>query len=118
MGGTSSCTCGNGFASVTSSFQTARNPLVLVSSEAKNTSTPFEPQTSGGGVPIVPLANQFYDLDQAIGAVATAVAAIPTAPVQAAPVDPAALKAVLLDPEVLSAIAKAVADEDHARSAS
>lgn len=34
-----------------------------------------------------------------------------------APVDPAALKAVLLDPEVLAAIAKAVADEDHKRSA-
>ncbi|HEY3008053.1 MAG TPA: DUF1906 domain-containing protein [Micromonosporaceae bacterium] len=31
-------------------------------------------------------------------------------PVQAAPVDPAALKAVLLDPEVLAAIAKAVND--------
>jgi hypothetical protein len=38
-------------------------------------------------------------------------------PVQAAPVDPAALKAVLLDPEVLAAIAKAVNDEEHARSA-
>ncbi len=34
-----------------------------------------------------------------------------------APVDPAALKAVLLDPEVLTAIAAAVADEDHRRSA-
>jgi len=34
-----------------------------------------------------------------------------------APVDPAALKAVLLDPEVLAAIAKAVADEGHKRSA-
>jgi hypothetical protein len=32
-------------------------------------------------------------------------------PVQAAPIDPAALKAVLLDPEVLAAIAKAVTDE-------
>lgn len=39
-------------------------------------------------------------------------------PVQAAPVDPATLKAVLLDPEVLAAIAKAVVDEDHKRSAS
>lgn len=38
-------------------------------------------------------------------------------PVQAAPVDPAALKAVLLDPEVLAAIAKAVNDDAHARSA-
>lgn len=35
----------------------------------------------------------------------------------AAPIDPAALKAVLLDPEVLTAIAKAVVDEDHRRSA-
>lgn len=33
-----------------------------------------------------------------------------------APIDPAALKAVLLDPEVLAAIAVAVADEDHRRS--
>lgn len=38
-------------------------------------------------------------------------------PVQPSPVDPATLKAVLLDSEVLAAIAKAVADEDHARSA-
>lgn len=38
-------------------------------------------------------------------------------PVQAAPVDAATLKAVLLDPEVLSAIAKEVNDEGHARSA-
>lgn len=38
-------------------------------------------------------------------------------PVQAGPVDAAALKAVLLDPEVLSALAKAVVDEDHRRSA-
>jgi hypothetical protein len=33
------------------------------------------------------------------------------------PADIAAIKAVLLDPEVLAAQAKAVADEDHARSA-
>lgn len=37
--------------------------------------------------------------------------------VQAAPVDPATLKAALLDPEVLAAIAKAVADENHRRQA-
>lgn len=36
-------------------------------------------------------------------------------PVQPAPVDPATLKAVLLDPQVLAAIAKAVADEEHRR---
>lgn len=34
-----------------------------------------------------------------------------------APVDPAALKAVLLDPEVLAAIAKAVNDDQHKRTA-
>lgn len=39
-------------------------------------------------------------------------------PVQSAPVDPATLKAVLLDPEVLLAIGKAVLDEDHRRTAS
>lgn len=38
-------------------------------------------------------------------------------PVVPAPVDPAVVKAALLDPEVLAAVAKAVADEDHARSA-
>jgi len=38
-------------------------------------------------------------------------------PVQSAPVDPAALKAVLLDPQVLTAIGKAVLDEQHARLA-
>ena len=38
-------------------------------------------------------------------------------PVQAAPADPATLKAVLLDSEVLAAIAKAVNDDDHRRSA-
>lgn len=38
-------------------------------------------------------------------------------PVQPAPVDPAALKAVLLDPQVLAAIAKAVNDDSHRRSA-
>lgn len=38
-------------------------------------------------------------------------------PVQSAPVDPATLKAALLDPEVLAAIGKAVIDEDHRRSA-
>lgn len=38
-------------------------------------------------------------------------------PVQSAPVDPATLKAVLLDPEVLLAIGKAVLDEDHRRTA-
>lgn len=39
-------------------------------------------------------------------------------PVQSAPVDPIALKAVLLDPEVLAAIAKAVNDDSHRRSES
>ena len=39
-------------------------------------------------------------------------------PVQAGPVDPAALKAVLLDPEVLAAIGKAVLDEQHRRDES
>jgi hypothetical protein len=34
-----------------------------------------------------------------------------------APVDPAALKAVLLDPQVLAAIAKAVLDEESRRLA-
>lgn len=34
------------------------------------------------------------------------------------PVDPVALKAVILDPEVLAAIAKAVVDEEHRRIAS
>ena len=38
-------------------------------------------------------------------------------PVQPAPVDPAALKTALLDPEVLAAIATAVNDEHHRRSA-
>lgn len=38
-------------------------------------------------------------------------------PVVPAPVDPAAVKAALLDPEFLAAVAKAVNDEDHARSA-
>lgn len=38
-------------------------------------------------------------------------------PVQSAPVDPATLKAVLLDPEVLLAIGKAVLDEQHRRDA-
>jgi len=61
-------------------------------------------QTSGGGVPIAWLPKQFHEVD-------AAVAAIPTEPVQPAPVDPAALKAALLDPEVLRAIAQAVRDE-------
>ena len=38
-------------------------------------------------------------------------------PVQPAPVDPAALKAALLSPDFLAAVAKAVVDEDHRRSA-
>lgn len=39
-------------------------------------------------------------------------------PVQAGPVDPAALKAVLLDPQVLAAIGAAVLDEQHRRDES
>jgi hypothetical protein len=38
-------------------------------------------------------------------------------PVQSAPVDPAALKAVLLDPEVMAAVAKAVNDDSARRMA-
>jgi hypothetical protein len=52
---------------------------------------------------------------RSVGARLAALEAKP--PVQAAPVDPAALKAVLLDPQVLAAIATAVLDEDHKRSA-
>ena len=48
--------------------------------------------------------------------VATSVDALKAAQAPA-PVDAAVLKAALLDPEVLAAIAKAVADEDHRRSA-
>lgn len=55
------------------------------------------------------------DADAAVKQLAAKLAEL-TVPAPA-PVDPEALKAVLLDPEVLAAIAKAVADEDHRRSA-
>lgn len=72
-----------------------------------------------GGVPIAWLPKQFFELDGAVARLTTDVAELKARPpVAAAPVDPATLKAVLLDPEVLAAIARAVADEDHRRSES
>jgi GH25 family lysozyme M1 (1,4-beta-N-acetylmuramidase) len=57
-------------------------------------------------------------LNQRIVALGERLAALEARPpVQPAPVDPAALKAVLMDREVLAAIATAVAEEDHERSA-
>jgi len=58
--------------------------------------------------------NKMYDALGAIAGQLTALQARP--PVEPAPVDPAVLKAALLDPDFLKAVAKAVADEDHARS--
>lgn len=71
-----------------------------------------------GGVPIAWLPKQFFELDTAVAKLSADVAVLkdrPSGP--PATVDPAALKAVLLDPDVLAAIAKAVADEEHRRSA-
>ena len=69
------------------------------------------------GMPNVPMRTAKAALDASERALAAVTELAGRPPVVAAPTDPAALKAVLLDPEVLSAIAVAVADEDHRRSA-
>lgn len=77
------------------------------------------PNQTVGGVPIAWLPKQFHELDGAVGKLAADVQELKARPpVASAPVDPAVLKAVLLAPEVLAAIAAAVADEGHRRSES
>lgn len=70
--------------------------------------------TVGGG----PTAGETNDLQVALNLLQKDVDSLQARPpVVPAPIDPAALKAVLLDPAVLAAYGEAVADEDHRRSA-
>lgn len=73
-------------------------------------------QTAGGGIPIAWLPRQFYELDNAVAKLAADVADLKARPaVQAAPVDPAGIRAALLDPDVLAAIGAAVVDVTRGR---
>lgn len=77
-----------------------------------NSGNPIRP-----GMPNMPMRTAKAALVAAEKALAAVNELAARPPVVAAPLDPAVLKAVLLDPEVLAGIAEAVADEDHRRSA-